>query len=193
LSEAVTTGLASDQTVGVFSNRFDYLENFTVATVYICQKRPDYGASLSTAFVQFVPRVFWKRKPEVFSMAMTKVLIPHMYDEAESTANFGAMNEFLNAFGLYLGMFMGTVFFGVVIGAAQANFMSAENVPYKAVQYLLVVFPFVLTGFVAGFIADLALPLLLLNLLYFKLFVRRSRTSALADDTGCVLLANESH
>lgn len=150
-------------------NRFDYLEMFSKGLSYSYDVESDYGLSLLSVVVQPIPRAFWTDKPENFSTSMTRALLPQNYDIGV-TANFNSLNEFIYSFGL-IGVVVGGSFLGVLLFFSYQLFRNSFCRPYLTVFYLSVVFPYITTGFIAGYINDLALPLAILNFIYFILFV----------------------
>jgi len=155
-------------------NRLDYLDMYTQAYSSLVQKNEWHLAHLNT-FSQFIPRSFWIDKPFNFSTLMTLQVQPEVYYSVGSTANFNMLNEFLYTFG-YMGFPIGIITFSFIIIISYSYFNKSVFCPYYSIFYILVIFNFLTTGFLAGYINDLALPLVMLNLIFFKLFVRKSLT-----------------
>jgi len=176
LSDASKIVFSGDDGLDKLVNRFDYLENFAMATKYLEHQQPNYGAAMAGTLVQFIPRALWEDKPVVFSRRLTEILIPDMFDGAGSTANFGEVNEFFDAFGLKLGMLVSVLSIGILVGLIHVFYISSEGNPHMTARYLLVFFPYVMTGYIAGFVMDLAFPLLILNTIYFKFFVETPKS-----------------
>jgi len=152
-------------------NRFDYLEMYTNGQAFILNGHIEPFYSILNFIYSPIPRLLFPEKPLNFSQLFTSLLLPQNFDIGV-TANFGMLNEFSYNFGQLFGILIGAIFLGYVLSVCYRRYLNSENNPYSAIFYLAVIFPYLSGGIVAGFINDLALPLLILNLIYFKFFVR---------------------
>lgn len=173
VSDAVDIVTSNPEAIGKALNRFDYLENYAKADRYLSTRDPDWGASMLGFFIQPIPRVIWPGKPENFSTSLTRELLPQNL-AIGVTANFNSLNEFVGAFGS-AGIAIGGVVLAIILSVTYCIFDAAAGRPYLATYFCNVIFKFVAVGFFAGFINDLALPLFLLDNIFFQLFVRRTR------------------
>ena len=171
LSEAFDKVLDNPELLTAAFNRFDYLEMFVRGQQYITELTPDLGVSMLNFVFQPLPRSLWEDKPDNFSTLMTRNLLPANFDIGV-TANFNSLNEFMYSFGNF-GIVIGGLFLGAVLAFSYRRFVTAAHKPYDALFYVAIVLPYVSAGFMGGFINDLPLPLLLLNLLFFRIFVKR--------------------
>lgn len=151
-------------------NRFDYLEMYTKGYLVLSNVFLDFKANFLTIFIQLVPRSIWPEKPLNFSSAMTADIIPENFSNGV-TANFNSLNEFIYNFGSF-GIILGGVILGFIIYLTYFYYKRSYFNPYASLFYLMIIFPYFSMGFISGFINDLALPSLLINLLLFKLFVK---------------------
>ena len=156
-------------------NRFDYLDMYTQAYSSLVQNNEMHLTHLNT-FSQIIPRSFWVDKPFNFSTLMTLQVQQEVYYSVGSTANFNMLNEFIYTFG-YMGFPIGIIIFSFIIIISYSYFNKSISCPFYSIFYILVIFNFLTSGFLAGYINDLALPLVMLNLIFFKLFVKRSKLS----------------
>jgi hypothetical protein len=157
-------------------NRFDYLEGFAKAHRYLENQDPDWGASMIQVLLQPVPRALWPEKPDNFSTSMTRELLPDNL-QIGVTANFNSLNEFVKSFG-DLGVLVGGLFLAAILVVTYCVFDAAVDRPYLAVYYVIVLFNYFQMGFYAGFVNDLAFPSLVLENIFFLLFVRKCNTEA---------------
>lgn len=172
LADAFEKVVANPELLTFAFNRFDYLEMYTKGRHFISGIDPDFGVSIVNFFVQAIPRGLWGDKPDNFSTLMTKHLLPQNFDIGV-TANFNSLNEFCYSFGS-IGIVIGGLVFGVILLTGYRLFLASAYRPYKAMFYLTVVLPYLTAGFMAGFLNDQALPLLILNYLFFRMFVKKT-------------------
>ncbi len=170
--EAFDKVFSNQDLTTVAYNRFDYLEMHALGREFISNTYHDYGLSMLNVIYQPIPRLIWPDKPDTFSTLMTKKLIPHNFDIGV-TANFNSLNEFCYSFGSIGGVIVGGIFLGTLIYVIQRKFHSAKFKPYESLHYLSVLFPYLTGGFMVGFINDLPLALLILNSIFFKIFVKK--------------------
>lgn len=170
LSDALNTILSNVEISKYAFNRFDYLEMYTRGWIFIENNSPDYGLSLFNFLFQAIPRSIWNEKPNNFSTLMTIKLLPQNFDIGV-TANFNSLNEFGYSFGGNIGVILGGIFLGLILAVGYIKFLLSAFSPYNSLHYLTVIFPYVTAGFMGGFINDLPLPILILNFLYFHIFV----------------------
>jgi len=153
-------------------NRFDYLEMHTKGQMFISDGHVEPFYSLINLLYAPIPRFFFPDKPLNFSQIFTVNLLPQNF-EIGVTANFGALNEFSYNFGQFFGIVVGSIFLGCVLAVVYRFFLRSKNNPYTSIFYLSVIFPYFCSGIIAGFIHDLALPMLILNLIYFNIFIKK--------------------
>jgi len=170
ISDAVRVVSENPEAAKNLLNRFDYLEGYAKAQRYLATQDPDWGASLLGVLMQPVPRAVWPEKPDNFSTSMTRELLPENL-AIGVTANFNSLNEFVKAFGA-MGILIGGLVLAVVLIVTYCVFDAAAGKPYLSAYYVLVLFKYFQMGFYAGFVNDLALPSLVLENIFFQLFIR---------------------
>lgn len=172
LYEAAQKALVRDDLIKSVYNRFDYLEMYTKGQVFISAGHIDPFYSLLNFIYSPIPRFLFPEKPLNFSQLFTSNLLPQNF-EIGVTANFGLLNEFSYNLGPFFGVVFGSLFTGYVLSVCYRWFLRSKNNSYISIFYLSVIFPYFQGGVIAGFINDLALPLLILNLVYFKFFIKK--------------------
>ena len=150
-------------------NRLDYIEMYNLGLNNLLEANPDYGVNMLSLFIQPIPRVLWPDKPLTFTAEMTRRYLPENFASGV-TANFGGLNEFINAFGL-LGIVIGGVFLGCVFSIAEVYYSAACINKHSAGFYVLVVMPYV-GGCLTGGVNDYPIPFLIFSIILFKLFCK---------------------
>ena len=153
-------------------NRFDYLEMMTLGLQYNFANTNINLDHIYSFFVQFVPRSLWLDKPLNFSTQFTLYIQPHVFFETGSTANFNMLNEFIYIFGMS-GFLIGPVIFSTILYICYKTFQKSYLSPYHSLFYILIVMHYLQAGFNGGYVNDLAMPLLLINILLFIIFVKK--------------------
>ncbi|MCS6244890.1 MAG: hypothetical protein H2172_13680 [Opitutus sp.] len=150
-----------------FLNRLDYLEQY-VRGFDLATSLPswDYGLNMLSVFIQWIPRYFWPDKMLNFSSLMTREIEPVNFYQG-ITANFGGLNEFIMAFGLFgvalfIFLLYGVFCFGLKY-VAKAGFSDRS-----LIFYIFCYIPYLSSGLVAGFINDLSLPSLIISLILVR-------------------------
>lgn len=174
ITEFANSAEINDETFFRIFNRFDYLEMYCKGHQYISSYGPDYGMSLLAGTIQFVPRAIWPTKPENTSTFFSRKIIPEVMDEVGSTANFNSLNEFTRAFGVWGGIIIGGIVFGLILGYVYVHFKISYYEPYAALFHTIVLFYAFYTGFIAGYINDQGVQLLIINSILFKIFIRKN-------------------
>lgn len=151
--------------------RFDYLEMYALGYEYTLLSQ-NFLHSITSFIFQPIPRYFYENKPLNFSTFMSEKIVPtNMQNNV--TANFNSLNEFFLNFGFLFGFLIAVFSLTIIIKIATKSFNDSYHNPYNAFKYLLIFFPFIQIGFMAGFLNDLALPVLIINLILFKIFFKR--------------------
>jgi hypothetical protein len=146
---------------------------YTKGQIFISSGNVEPFYSLINFLYSPIPRFFYPDKPLNFSQIFTVNLLPQNF-EIGVTANFGALNEFSYNFGQFFGIAVGSIFLGYFLTICYRYFLRSKNNPYMSIFYLSVIFPYLQAGIVSGFIHDLALPMLILNFIYFNIFIGKT-------------------
>jgi hypothetical protein len=170
ISESFINTIENPDLFSRLFNRFDYLEMYTKGYLTLNNVFLDFKINFLTIFIQFIPRSIWPEKPLNFSSAMTADIIPENFSNGV-TANFNSLNEFIYNFGV-IGIIFGGFVLGFITYITYFYYKRSYLNPYASLFYLMIIFPYFSMGFVSGFLNDLALPSLLINLLLFRLFVK---------------------
>lgn len=173
LYQSLIKVLERDDLLLTIYNRFDYLEMYTKGQIFISSGNVEPFYSLINFLYSPIPRFFYPDKPLNFSQIFTVNLLPQNF-EIGVTANYGALNEFSYNFGQFFGMAVGSIFLGYFLTICYRYFLRSKNNPYMSIFYLSVIFPYLQAGIVSGFIHDLALPMLILNFIYFNIFIGKT-------------------
>ena len=153
-------------------HRIDQLESFTLLVNALDRGRLEYGygESLWKFLIQWVPRSIWPDKPLNFTNEMTMIFRPEVYYSSAAN-NFTGIGEFIYNFG-WVGLFVGGIIFGISTAWAQSVWRSSSGSYSHALILIVVVYPFLVSGLLAGFINDFALPAVMLNILFIHIFFK---------------------
>lgn len=150
--------------LAVLVNRFDYGNNFIIASE-VMRDHVDPLLALNL-FAQPIPRGLFPAKPDNFSTMATKWIYPEVVDIGV-TANFGFISEFILYFGDF-GIIIAALFITTIMAWGIKKFIQSKESDSAAIFYAVIIYYFV-CAFPAGYINDMAIPALLMNLLFWAI------------------------
>lgn len=146
--------------------RIDYLDNFALLSnaINLGEVEHSYGKHMSEICYQWIPRYLFPEKPLNFTMQMTLTFRPDVFFN-EAGNCFTGIGELLFNFGL-LGVLLGGFIYGILL--YYTTIIWEKSVGSFSMSFIVIVvyYPYLVLSVLSGFINDLALPRLLLTVLF---------------------------